>query len=59
MSVSQAPSSTQHSPLALQEEHHVIDVHAVADKVCTQQAGVSIADIEGLETLAQLIGHRY
>ena len=46
-----------HSPLALQEEHHVIDFHAIADKVCTQQPSVCVADIEGLETLAQLVGH--
>lgn len=46
-----------HSPLALQEEHHVIDSHSVTDKVCAQQARLCVADAEGLETLAQLVGH--
>lgn len=44
-------------PLALQEEHHVIDSHSVTDKVCAQQARLCVADAEGLETLAQLVGH--
>ena len=51
-----ASSSGRHSPLALQDEHHVVDAHVVADEVCAQQPGVCVADVEGLETLAQLVG---
>lgn len=46
----------RHSPLALQDEHHVVDAHVVADEVRAQQPGVCVADVEGLETLAQLVG---
>lgn len=45
-----------HSPLALQEKHHVVNVHAAAGKVCAQQARLCVADVEGLKTLAQLVG---
>ena len=49
-------SSGRHSPLALQDEHHVVDAHVVADEVRAQQPSVCVADVEGLETLAQLVG---
>ena len=45
-----------HSPLALQEEHHVINAHVVTDKVSAKQTSLCVADVESLETLAQLSG---
>lgn len=41
--------------LALQGEDHVIDAHSITAKVCAQQPCLRVGDIEGLESLAELV----
>lgn len=51
----QAAALSRDSPLALQEEDHVVDAHGITDKVCAQQPSLRVGDVEGLETLAKLV----